>query len=1130
MYPILYETVTTGSVPSHYGLGVLSDCLSCEVTEERNGGYELAMEYPASGIHASDLITRRIIKAKPNFTDEPQLFRIYKIGKTINGKFTVYAQHISYDLGGVVIESGTADSAQATCLLFENATTGYTFYTDKTTSATFKVDVPSSVRSWFAGKEGSFLDVFGGAEIKYNNFAVSFLNTRGEDRGVTIRYGKNLTQLTQELSGENLCTHIIPYYVDQDNHVTIGAETATGLILDVPRKLAIDFTSDFNETPTVAQLNARAASYITDHILTTLINNIKLNFAQGGDFHDRVDLCDTVTIYYEALGLTGTAKCIKTKWDVLEERYISTEFGNPKTDLADTILSVKKTAVEAVTHSLMQQAVSHATALITGNLGGYVVLHDSDGNGEPDEILIMDTADINTATKVWRWNASGLGYSSTGYDGDYGTAITADGAIVANFITAGTMSGNRIRTGIIESMDHSLVMDLDNGTISAPAITLNGTDVGDRLNDLEQTSVETAYALSNSGTTIPSTFPLKEPTAPTVAQPYLWSRTVYTYADGDVNTSYAVSVRGANGQNGADGAGLQILGNYDSMQELIQDHPTGSAGDAYMVGTDLVVWNTQTSSWQNVGRIQGPSGSDGLWLAIENNDTGTNANVTYTAHLMQGPTTDVTSTYEAIFVWYLVTETGITELASDTPTVTVSRASAGYGAAVRCVCTAVIDEENLQDYTYNDISDYTNNVIQIIGSNNIGLIGENALYKQNAVSSQFQVLSDEISSKVEQTDFDTLSGTVTTQGTQIIQNANAITLKADQTTVNGKMNNDMSNRSSSITIGSGQIVFNSNSLVVNSSKFSLDSSGNASFGGNLSAPTGKVGGWTIGSSSLYADYTNGSTIYRAYYQTPLASEGDNTWIFSTQKSTNSGQTFTGLAYIKADGSARFQKFIGSIDVENNVNAKALHTGKGVYFDDTGGLIYAQANQQLYLRANSELNYAVWLGVTQNGSGLSWSFHPGYSGNLVLGTANYKWSIVYADNGTIQTSDRNLKRNIEALADNDKWEQFFDRLIPTSYMFKKRETDESEKVHDRTHIGFIAQDIEDAMSDLGMSGEDFGGFCKDDMGDGKVEYSLRYSEFIALNTMKIQKLQNEVDELKAMVNTLVEEINRLKEDK
>ena len=1132
MIPILYQTVTEGTVPTNYGIGALTDCISCKVTEKRNGAYELTLNYAAEGIHASEIQPNRFIKVKPNYTDNPQLFRIYKVGKAMNGKFEVNAQHISYDLSGKIISSGTAGSCAAACTLLEAQAGSFTISTDKTVSGSFSVSKPSSVRSWFGGKQGSLLDVYGG-EWYYDNYSVSLKNARGLDRGVTIRYGKNLTQLSQILDMSNLVTGIVPYYLDANGNKTVGTKVSTGLILDVTRDVAIDFSQDVDpesSTAITTQLANLAAKYIANNQLTTLSNSITLDFVQLQGLTERVDLCDTVHIYFEALGITATAKCVAVEWDALQERYTKCTFGDARTDITDTVANTSRQLEQTPTTSFMAQAITRATELITGNLGGYVILNDTDNNGEPDEILIMNTPDISTATKVWRWNASGLGYSSTGYDGDYGTAITADGAIVANFITAGTMSGNRIRTGIIESMDHSLVMDLDNGTISAPAITLNGTDVGDRLNDLEQTSVETAYALSNSGTTIPSTFPLTEPTAPTVAQPYLWSRTVYTYADGDVNTSYAVSVRGANGQNGADGAGLQILGNYDSMQELIQDHPTGSAGDAYMVGTDLVVWNTQTSSWQNIGRIQGPSGSDGLWLAIENNDTGTNANVTYTAHLMRGPTTDVTSTYEAIFVWYLVTETGITELASDTPTVTVSRASAGYGAAVRCVCTAVIDEESLQDYTYNDISDYTNNVIQVIGSNNIGLIGENALYKQNAVSSQFQVLSDEISSKVEQTDFDTLSGTVTTQGTQIIQNANAITLKADQTTVNGKMNNDMSNRSSSITIGSGQIVFNSNSLVVNSSKFSLDSSGNASFGGNLSAPTGKVGGWTIGSSSLYADYTNGSTIYRAYYQTPLASEGDNTWIFSTQKSTNSGQTFTGLAYIKADGSARFQKFIGSIDVENNVNAKALHTGKGVYFDDTGGLIYAQANQQLYLRANTELNYAVWLGVTQNGSGLSWSFHPGYSGNLVLGTANYKWSIVYADNGTIQTSDRNLKRNIEALADNDKWEQFFDRLIPTSYMFKKRETDESEKVHDRTHIGFIAQDIEDAMSDLGMSGEDFGGFCKDDMGDGKVEYSLRYSEFIALNTMKIQKLQNEVDELKAMVNTLVEEINRLKEDK
>ena len=99
---------------------------------------------------------------------------------------------------------------------------------------------------------------------------------------------------------------------------------------------------------------------------------------------------------------------------------------------------------------MMQSAIANSTALITGNKGGYVVLHDSDADGEPDEILIMDTPSIATATKVWRWNKNGLGYSSTGYNGTFGTAITADGSIVADFITAGTLNGGIIRAGSLD--------------------------------------------------------------------------------------------------------------------------------------------------------------------------------------------------------------------------------------------------------------------------------------------------------------------------------------------------------------------------------------------------------------------------------------------------------------------------------------------------------------------------------------------------------------------------------------------------------------------------------------------------------------------------------------------------------
>ena len=90
----------------------------------------------------------------------------------------------------------------------------------------------------------------------------------------------------------------------------------------------------------------------------------------------------------------------------------------------------------------MQQAIENATKLISGGLGGYVIIHSSTGGNHPDEILIMDTDDINTASKVWRWNKGGLGYSSTGYNGPYALAMTQDGQIVADFITTGTMSAS----------------------------------------------------------------------------------------------------------------------------------------------------------------------------------------------------------------------------------------------------------------------------------------------------------------------------------------------------------------------------------------------------------------------------------------------------------------------------------------------------------------------------------------------------------------------------------------------------------------------------------------------------------------------------------------------------------------
>ena len=461
MIPILYQTITEGTVPTNYGIGALTDCLSCEVLEERNGKYELNLVYPASGIHAEEIEPNRFIKAKPNYTDNAQLFRIYKVGKPMNGRFSCYAQHVSYDLSGKLISSGTASSCAAAITLLQPKAGSFTLATDISKSASFKIDAPSSVRSWFGGKAGSLLDLYGG-EWKYDNYTASLMSARGADRGVQIRYGKNLTQLSQELDMSNLVTGIVPYYIDSNGNVTEGAKVSTGLTLDVARDIAIDFSQDVNPesgTAILTQLANLATAYKNSNNLVSINNAITLDFVQNGNLTERVDLCDTVHIFFEALGITASAKCISTTWDVLKDRYTKTTFGSARTNIADTIS--KNTL--AVDNAADRAFVNHSSALITGNLGGYVVLHDGDGDGEPDEILIMNTADISTATQVWRWNKGGLGYA-TSYAGPYNTiAITADGKINASAMTTGTLNANLIKAGTISDVAGNSSINMSNG-------------------------------------------------------------------------------------------------------------------------------------------------------------------------------------------------------------------------------------------------------------------------------------------------------------------------------------------------------------------------------------------------------------------------------------------------------------------------------------------------------------------------------------------------------------------------------------------------------------------------------------------------------------------------------------------
>ena len=447
------------------GLGALPDAASCTVTEERNGVYEVEMEYPLTGSHFRDIQKRRILYVKPNPYDDPQPFRIYSITKPINGIVTVHAAHLSYDTSGSIVKLFPADAGSASAAMsylknFSVPSTPFTFFTNVGKSGTMSVPKPSSIRSLLGGSDGSILDTFGG-EYLFDKWNISLLESRGSNRGVTIRYGKNMTDLEQEENDTDFYTGVYPFWYSESEDGGLVTLSANDGIVNAPgnydfvKIMPLDLSSeDFGkettdsegytttiEKPTEAELLDAAQKYIANNKIGIPKVSLDVSFvmlAQTDEYKDfarleTVKLCDTVTVEFEKLGVKTTAKCIKTVYNVLTDKYDSIELGEPKSSLAETVSNQGTLIEEASDKSYMERAIQNATDLImSGKLGGYVTV-------TKNEIYIADNKDLDKAVKVWRWNSGGLGYSSSGKDGPFGTAMTSDGKIVADYISTGNL-------------------------------------------------------------------------------------------------------------------------------------------------------------------------------------------------------------------------------------------------------------------------------------------------------------------------------------------------------------------------------------------------------------------------------------------------------------------------------------------------------------------------------------------------------------------------------------------------------------------------------------------------------------------------------------------------------------------
>lgn len=454
MKPILFPSTATEFKTQ--GLGVLTDAISCTVTEERNGAFELTMQYPDTGMHFDEITDRCIIYAIPSPYRAPQPFRIYRITRPMDGIIMVYAQHITYDLSGVPLNPFTAINApDALSKLSLNAAVDspFTFWTDKATVASFAVSTPSSTRSVLGGSSGSILDVYGG-EYEWDGFTVRLYGHRGYDNGVVISYGKNLTDIEQDRNISNVATGIYPYWTNAEGALV----TCDPKIVNAPgtydftRVVPVDFSNDFETQPTPAQLKARAEKYVEDNKIGIPKTSITASFVQLEQFPEyedlalleKCDLCDTVTIRYPQLGVEAKAEIVKIETDVLLGRYNSVEIGDVRTNIADTIVGQQQEIKQKPSETYLREAVLALTETILGASGGAVRLLDTNNDGMPDTLYIADDPDPAKARKVWRFNHEGWGASNNGYNGPFAYGATLENGMVADFITAGTLNADLV--------------------------------------------------------------------------------------------------------------------------------------------------------------------------------------------------------------------------------------------------------------------------------------------------------------------------------------------------------------------------------------------------------------------------------------------------------------------------------------------------------------------------------------------------------------------------------------------------------------------------------------------------------------------------------------------------------------
>lgn len=357
MIPILYEKTETTFTSE--GLGRLSDCISCAATEERNGIYEVEFQYPVNGALFDEIQIGRIVACTHDEQGDIQPFDIYAKSEPINGVVTFRAHHISYRLNEITVKPFTAGSCVEAMSKIDSqsvTTNPFTFWTNKSVTATFMSETPRKARAMLGGEDNSILDVYGTGEYEFDKFDVKLYLHRGQDTNVSIRYGKNLVDFNNDEDTSDVYTAIVPYWLGSE---TVDDESVTVLVTlpewfltsghTVPsgREVIVpmDLSGEFSEKPSVSDLRARAQSRLASSDGWLPNQTVTINFVQLWQIEEykdyaplqRLKLCDTCGVFVPMYNMSLRAKVIKVVYNVLLDRYDSMDLGDKPTTYAAVI-------------------------------------------------------------------------------------------------------------------------------------------------------------------------------------------------------------------------------------------------------------------------------------------------------------------------------------------------------------------------------------------------------------------------------------------------------------------------------------------------------------------------------------------------------------------------------------------------------------------------------------------------------------------------------------------------------------------------------------------------------------------------------------------------------------------------